>query len=300
MKSYSQTPLIESRTSQPLLFKMECYQTTGSFKIRGMDAIVANHIANGRRHFVASSGGNAGFSLSYAARLHGGSVKVVVPESTGPRMQDLIRAQGAEVIVHGENWNAADEKARGLVESEGAVYVSPFDDPLLWQGHSTMVDEMVGDLKAQGRPFPKRLVAAVGGGGMLAGIMRGLDRHGLLSQMEIWATETHGAASFHAAVQAGSRVTIDKIDTVATTLGARQVCEEIWNWHLKHPVQTALCSDAAAIAACKWFAAEYGVVVEPSCGSALAAVRSESWVPGETLVIVCGGIGWTFADLEAY
>ena len=59
--TYSQTPLLTSRSEAlGLLFKMDCYQTTGSFKIRGMDALVRHHVAAGQRAFVASSGGNAG------------------------------------------------------------------------------------------------------------------------------------------------------------------------------------------------------------------------------------------------
>ena len=301
MKTYSHTPVIEARTpiGLPVWFKMDCYQTTGSFKIRGMDRLVAKSLENGRELFVASSGGNAGLSLAYAARLRGGKVTVVVPESTNVRMRDMIAFQGAEVVVHGHNWNAADELARKITAEQGAVYVSPFDDPLLWEGHSTLIDEVVADLAAAGREFPGRLVLACGGGGLLTGCMQGLERHGLLDKVEVCVAETLGAASYRAAVDAGELVTIDEITSIATTLGARRVAEEAWKWYGKTgSIKSYVCSDEEAVAACHRFAQDYGVVVEPSCGAALSMVYPAKWEEGETLVVVCGGAGWTLADLK--
>ena len=70
-------------------------------------------------------------------------VQVIVPITTKPLMLDKIRAQGAKVTVHGENWNAADELARKMVaEDDKAAYISPYDHPLLWEGHSTIIDEI--------------------------------------------------------------------------------------------------------------------------------------------------------------
>lgn len=303
MKSYSHTPLIEARAplGLPVWFKMDCYQPTGSFKIRGMDHLVAHHIAEGRKQFVASSGGNAGFSLAYAARLRGGEVTVVVPETTPRRMQDMIIQQGARVLVHGPTWNEADEMARKISNDEGAVYASPFDDPLLWQGHSSLIDEIVIDLEARGQSFPDRLVVAVGGGGLLSGIMEGLGRHGMLYDVEVWAAETIGAGSFKASQEAFELVSIDKIDTVATSLGAKRICDEAWNWHLESGgIKSFTTSDEGAVKACRQFAEEYGVVVEPACGAALASVMPKLWSEGNTLVIVCGGVSWTMQDLENF
>ncbi len=303
MKTYSHTPLFEARTpmDRPVWFKMDCYQPTGSFKIRGMDALVSHHIHSGKTHFVASSGGNAGFSLAYAARLRGGKVKVVVPKTTRQRMRDLIAHQGADVLVHGEAWNDADQLARQIAVEEQAIYVSPFDDPLLWEGHASIIDEMVRDFKALGHSFPKNLVVAVGGGGLLCGIMHGLQRYDLLDSVAVYAAETEGAASFRASLDAGMLTSIPEIKTVASSLGAKQVAEEVWRWQREvGSIRSYVCTDNEAVVACQQFFDGYQVLVEPACGAALSAMISGSGPMGETAVIVCGGIGWTWQDQEAF
>ena len=135
-----QSPGLNARLGKEVFFKMDCHQPTRSFKIRGMAHLVKHHIANGQSRFVASSGGNAGYSLAYACRRLGGSVHVVVPTTTNPRMQALIAGEGATIEVHGASWLEAHGLAQAIAERDGAVYVPPFDDPLLWGGHSTMID----------------------------------------------------------------------------------------------------------------------------------------------------------------
>lgn len=303
MKSYTNTPLFEARMPLdiPVWFKMDCYQPTGSFKIRGMDELVAHHIKEGRTRFIASSGGNAGFSLAYAARLRGGAVRVVVPKTTNQRMRDLISNQGAEVRVHGDAWDDADQLAREMAEKEKAIYVSPFDDPLLWKGHSTIIDEIVYDYKMLGHPFPKKLVVAVGGGGLYCGIMHGLQRHDLLESVTIYAAETEGAASFRETLHAGKLTSISEVKTIASSLGAKMVAEEAWRWQwLVGSTQSLTCTDLEAVEACRKFAEHYQVLVEPACGAALSAVMHKAQFNEEALVIVCGGIGWTVKDQEKF
>jgi len=295
------TPLVNHQKINGLWIKMDNQQPTGSFKIRGMECLVLQQLQRGNERFVASSGGNAGYSLAYASRIHGGVVTVVVPNSTPQRMRDLIVKQRAEVIVHGKAWNEADALAREIAAEQGAVYVSPFDDPLLWEGHASLIDEVVGVLKFKKRPFPSQLVVAIGGGGLLCGVMEGLARHHLIPDVQVIAAETEGAASFRAAVLADERVTIPGIDSIATSLGARQIAEQAWRWH-KGSKQTIsyVCSDDDAVEACKAFKKEYGKVVEPACGAALAAIGSNGIVREDALIVACGGISWEMKDLSGY
>lgn len=292
-KAYSATPLLASRLGlEGAWFKMDCYQATGSFKLRGMDALVRYHAGNGRNSFVASSGGNAGFSLAYAARRHGCEALVVVPESTPLRMQRMIQAQGAQLRVQGKVWNEADVLARRMVEATGAIYVSPFDDPLLWKGHSTLVDEVVEECVVTGRSFPKEMVVAVGGGGLLCGVMEGLERHGLLEEVQVIAAETHGAASYALALERGEVASLASIDTVATSLGAKAVARAAFEWSQKGKIRSFVVDDSAALAAATAFQQDFGAAVEPACGAALAYVYGDQWKGGEVLVEVCGGLLW--------
>lgn len=303
MPSYLHTALISrpiGTSGATCYFKMDAYQPTGSFKIRGMDHLVRTHVNAGKSHFIASSGGNAGLSLAYSARLHHARATVVVPEATPQHMRDMILNEGAELIVEGKEWIFADAKARQLVEEENAVYVSPYDDPLLWEGHASLIDEVVLDMKAQGKSFPAQIVVAVGGGGLLNGLMIGLERNGILGTT-IWAAETEGAASYALSLEKGHLATLSKIETVASSLAARQVSDVAFAWSQKTDVRSLVVSDAQAVSACRRFVESHRVVVEPACGAALAGLGAEKdLIPNDkdTLMVVCGGAGWQLSHLQ--
>ena len=112
------SPLIESRPLERsrggrVLLKMDALQPTGSFKIRGIGLACQRLHAAGCRRFVSSSGGNAGLAIAYAGRKLGVPVTVIVPENTRERARNLIREQGADVIVFGQSWQEAHEHAQG-------------------------------------------------------------------------------------------------------------------------------------------------------------------------------------------
>jgi L-serine/L-threonine ammonia-lyase len=276
--------------------KMDALQPSGSFKMRGVCHLVQRRVAEGARAVVCASGGNAGVAATMAARACGVPVTIVVPETTAPAVRDAIAARGARVIVHGAVWDVAHEFATALARELDAVYVHPFDDPLLWEGHATLVDEAV----AAGARFDA-VITSVGGGGLLAGIVLGLQRNGL-AQVPVVAVETEGAASFAAALAAGEPVTLPGITSIATSLGARCVAQRALDAAREHQIVSVVVSDAQAVAACARFADAMRVLVEPACGAALAAlevpaVRARFTQP---LVEVCGGIGVTTARLAAW
>ena len=142
-------------------------------------------------------------------------------------------------------------------------------------------------------------MVAVGGGGLLCGVLEGMHAVGWID-VPVVAVETEGAASFQAAVRAGETVDIGAITSIATTLGARRVCERALAWTREHPVTSWRVSDRAAVDACLRFADDHRIVVEPGCGAALAAVYDGApplTGVGSVLVVVCGGAGATPADL---
>ncbi len=295
------TPLLESdaysRPGQRVWLKMEALQPTGSFKLRGVGHACEVLAARGARRLLSSSGGNAGLAVAYAGRRLGLPVTVVVPETTLDRPKALIGRQGAEVVVSGRSWTEANEHLSSLRQPTDAV-VHPFDDPLLWDGHASMIDEVA----AQG-PKPDAVVLAVGGGGLMCGVLQGLAAHGW-HDVPVVAVETEGAASLAAAVAAGRPVPLAAITSIATSLGARQVSDRAYAWTREHPVHSVVVTDAEAVRACLDFADDHRVIVEPACGAALAvAVQRPLPVLREAedlLVVVCGGVGATHAQLVSW
>jgi L-serine/L-threonine ammonia-lyase len=296
------TPLWESAPLSRALgaevwLKMEAFQPTGSFKLRGHGAACRAALAAGARRVVCSSGGNAGVAVAYAARRLGLEALVVVPRTTPEAMRERIRSEGAEVSEHGAVWDEAHLHALELAEGEETAYLHPFDDPLLWSGYAGLVREVA----ARG-PRPASVVVAVGGGGLLCGVLEGLEAVGW-GDVEVVAVETEGAASLAAAMEAGEPVSLEEITSVATSLGARRVAPQALAWTRRGTVRSCVVTDEAALAACVRFARDHRVLVEPACGAALAAVYGRAAVlegRDPVGVIVCGGAGVDLERLAAW
>lgn len=273
---------------------MESSQPCGSFKLRGMGRACEVAVARGAKRLVSSSGGNAGYAVAWAGRSLGVPVTVVVPRRTGERMRALIAAEGAVVEVAGEVWDDAHARATVVAAETGGALVHPFDHPDVWEGHTTLVDELPEP--------PGAVVVAVGGGGLLCGVVLGLRRRGW-TEVPVVAVETFGAASYARALEAGRPVTLASIDTVALTLGARTVCARSVELAREHPIVPWQCDDEAALSACRSFLDDHRTMVEPACGAALAAAYGPAEVlvrgRGSVLVVVCGGAAVTAAGLSA-
>jgi L-serine/L-threonine ammonia-lyase len=138
-----------------------------------------------------------------------------------------------------------------------AAYLHPFDDPLIWAGHASLIDEVLTAGLA-----PDAVVLAVGGGGLLCGVAAGLQNAGL-AKVHIVTAETLGAESFYLSVQAGEVVTLERISSVATTLGAKQVASQALAVSRAFEVISHVVTDREAIEACLWFADDHrGSVLE--------------------------------------
>ncbi len=296
MKSlHYRTPLWESRPLSALLgarvyLKLEALQPTGSFKIRGVGNACRASKSEGAQALVASSGGNAGYAVAYAGRQLGLPATVVVPETTPSLMQERLRSEGATVIQRGSSWDDSHAMAMDLARKQNAAYVHPFDDPRIWAGHASMVTEI-----REAGVTPDLVVLAVGGGGLLCGVLEGLHRVGW-PEVPVCAVETEGADSFYRSVKAGRLETLDRIASLATSLGARRVAPQALTWTKSHQVIPWVVSDQAAVRAVLRFADDHRLLVEPACGAALAAVydRAEPLQgPQSVLIVVCGGAGVT-------
>ncbi|OZJ04832.1 hypothetical protein BZG36_02323 [Bifiguratus adelaidae] len=293
--------------SSNVWLKLDNLQPSGSFKIRGIGYMIQR--AMQKDHFthpqlVSSSGGNAGLAVAYAGRQLDIPVTVVVPKSTSELMKEKIEAEGARVIVHGEAWDEANAYAQKLLENTPeSVFLPPFDHPDLWEGHSSIVHELTDQLD---KP-PDAVLVSVGGGGLLNGIILGLQDVGW-SQVPVIAVETHGSNSFQASVVAGKLVTLDKISTIATSLGAKTVSSKSLELSLVHPVVPFAVSDGMAADAVKRFAADHRMLVEAACGASLSVCYSnviQDIIPTLTIdsnvvVIVCGGSNINIDMIDVY
>jgi len=294
------TPLYRSlqlsNHKQHVWLKMEALQPPGSFKIRGIGSACAAYAAQGATRFVAASGGNAGIAVAYAGTALSIPVLVVVPETTSDAAIRLLSLNGAEVIVFGASFQEANDFAQSMLSGTDA-FLHPFDDPYLWGGHATMIDEV----HASGVK-PDAVVLSVGGGGLLSGVAEGLRRNHW-HDISIVAVETEGAASLRAAITTGRVTQLEKITSVASSLAAKRVCEQALRVCKERTVISAVVSDKSALAACEFFLRDHRVLVEPACGASLSlayesAPELESFK--NILVIVCGGVTATLDQIRKW
>lgn len=291
---HSKTPLIQSQfledsgLNKKILFKMDAYQPIGSFKIRGIGYACKKYHEQGRNQFISSSGGNAGIATAYAGSQLNVSTMVVVPETTKRAAIKLIKSYGAKVVVKGSDWSEANDYALSLVnQNSDSVLIHPFDDPLIWEGHSSIIDEVI-----EAGTSPDLVIVSVGGGGLLNGILQGLHRNQLKS-CPVFACETNGTASFKLCKSTGKHKTLDAITGVATSLGARQVSEATFDWISKHPMESLVFSDEQAIEASRRFLNTHRTAVEVACGASLCVPLFKPEILKDysnILIIVCGGV----------
>jgi len=270
-------------------------------------------------HFYSSSGGNAGLACVTAATSLGYRSSVVVPISTEESMIAKLRSAGAtEVIAHGDSWIYADEYLRKTImpeaekRGEKGVYVPPFDHPDIWAGAGSMVEEMKKQMPDGEQP--DAIVCSVGGGGLFAGIMNGLDHVGCNSQcqsakaVQVLAVETLGADSLAQSVEKRELITLPGISSVAKSLGAVRVADHAFKQALRPNVSTIVLEDAEACMACWRFADDERFLVEPACGASVALAydgRLKKYLKGfgpesKVVIVVCGGSRISLELLEEY
>lgn len=245
------------------------------------------YAAHGKSHFVCSSGGNAGIAVAYCGHRLNIPTTVFLPSTSHQIFIDAIERYGAVVEVAGDVWDEADEVALAFSKKKGAAYIPPFDHPLIWNGHATMINEV-----AQEGLKPDAVVTVVGGGGLACGILEGMRQEGW-DDVPLVTVETEGAASFAKSVEANALITLDEITTQATSLGTKRVAERLFQWHGEHTIVPLVISDRSAARASRKFADEHRLMIGLSSGAALSIFYENHPALSDfncILVIVCGGI----------
>jgi L-serine/L-threonine ammonia-lyase len=244
-----------------------------------------------------------------------------------------LRELGATVVQTGASWAEADAYLRETLlapEEPGTrkVYVPPLDHPVVWRGGATLVDEVVADMVVAGGRYSGRggvdaVVCNVGGGGLLNGVMEGLERNAKVlvgssggKMPRVLAMETVGAESLYASVQAGELVTLPGITSIATSLGARRVSEKTWEWAKRvgeEGMVSATVTDREAAMACVRFLDDARILIEVACGASVAPVYNgdlrrylgkgltdEEWATRNVVLVVCGGSNTSLEILDKY
>ncbi|GAV48600.1 hypothetical protein ZYGR_0M00210 [Zygosaccharomyces rouxii] len=240
---------------------------------------------------------------------------VVVPTSTKQRMVEKIKESGAEVVIRGRNWKEADNYLHETYmkgsQGEGTskpIYAHPFDDPTIWEGHSTIVHEIMDSLQEQNVPVERvrGIICSVGGGGLLNGIIKGLEDHGLADKIPVIAVETYGCNVLGVSLTAGQPVILDKITSLATSLGSSYIPRSVYDNAVRYGIKSLVLEDKCVVDTCLRYANDFGQIVEPACGASIHIGYHSELLEGFLgkfskddliVIIACGGSSSTFEDL---
>ncbi|XP_065336521.1 L-serine dehydratase/L-threonine deaminase-like [Cloeon dipterum] len=306
---FIETPLVLSKKLSKLIghdlyLKCENDQPSGAFKLRGNSYHSQKEVERGCKRLITASGGNTGLAVTWSAMALGVPVSVFIPKSTPKMVIDKLTELGADVVVFGDDFKMANERALEEGKKPGQSYIHPFNHPETWQGHSTIVDEVAQQLGKGVRPGC--FIASIGGGGLVKGLLDGMNRHGW-SDVPLVAVETEGADCVRRALQAGRPVEMDKITSIAVTLGSNTILPALFDQLPKHNVIPLVVTDKQVVQSCIRFADDHRILVEPACGAALSVVYFDmlkDLLPeapnGPVVLIVCGGAGVSLTLLQEW
>ena len=267
------TAVIDGRS---VTLKLENLQVTGSFKFRGaLNGLIIHGTAG---HIVAASGGNHGLGVATAARTMNIPATVYVPRTTPEAKVRRIEAQGARVVRHGERYADAEDAARAWAEESGGTYLHAYDDPAVIAGQGTIGLEIARQAR-----WCDTVVAAVGGGGLAAGlsVALGPDR-------TVVAVEPEHCNSLHAAFAAGGPVDALVDSITASALGATRVGANAFALLSSGSVQLALVTEQEITHARDLLWEEFRLAVEPAAAVPFAAWLADR-VPGQhPCLVLCG------------
>jgi threonine dehydratase len=292
------TPVL--RADRQLWFKLEHTQHAGSFKTRGMFNQILAAAERGAlppAGIVTASGGNAGLAAAYAARELGVAAEVYAPETAPSVKVAKLRRLGARVVQAGNEYAEAYTRAVLAAEAAGALFCHAYDDPAMVAGNGTIGLELAGQLAAGPDPggFDTVLVA-VGGGGLLAGVIAALR-----DRARVVAVEPITSAALSEALRAGEPVDVPVAGVAADSLGARRAGRIAFELARDAAIGSVLVDDKAIVDARRRLWEDYRIAVEHGTAAALAALTSGAYLPapGERVVVLLCGANTNPADLAS-
>lgn len=269
--------------------KLEFLQRTGTFKARGaLASLMALPEPRRRAGVTACSAGNHAIAVAYAARSVGSTAKVVMINTASPLRIERCRQLGAEVVLV-DGVHRAFEEADRISRDEGRELIPPFEGEQIATGTATLgleLCEQLNDFEA--------VVIPVGGGGLCAGVSSAVRR--LNPDCLIVGVEPEGADSLSRSLAAGTPQTLERVDTIADSLGAPFALPYSFEICRRNLDDVVTVSDDMLRAAMTLLHTRMRVAVEPACAASTAALFGplrERLAGKRVVLVMCGSnIDW--------
>jgi threonine dehydratase len=289
-------PQLSARLHNRVLLKREDEQPVFSFKLRGAYNRMAHMSADERaRGVIAASAGNHAQGVALAAQRLGCHATIVMPVTTPQIKIAAVTARGAEVVLHGDSYSDAYEKAQELQRARGLTFVHPYDDPDVIAGQGTIGMEVLRQWQA---PLDAIFVA-IGGGGLISGIAAYVKR--VRPDVKIIGVQPEDSDAMARSLAAGRRVTLPHVGLFADGVAVKQVGEETFRLARKYVDDVIVVDTDAICAALKDVFEDTRAILEPAGALAVAGVKA--WVAktkarDQTYVAVACGANMNFDRLR--
>ena len=274
----------EAGAGTQVFLKLELFQHTGTFKARGalLNALALSEEQR-RRGVTAVSAGNHAVAVAFAARHVGTTAKVVMPKAANPVRIALCRSLAAEVVLVDDVHHAFDTVQR-IEREEGRTFIHPFEGELTVLGTATVGYELCNQIESL-----DAVIVPVGGGGLIAGVACAVKQ--MQPHCKVYGVEPEGADSMTRSFAAGSPQSIEKVRTIADSLGAPYALPYSFGIARRFVDEIVTIPDNAMQRAMGLLFADMKLAVEPAGAAATAALCGplrERLAGRRVGVIVCG------------
>ena len=261
-------PRLSRRLGNRILLKREDLQPVFSFKLRGAYNKIAHlSAATAARGVICASAGNHGQGVALAARERSVPALIVMPQTTPTIKVQAVMDLGGEVVLHGDIYDTAYEHALTLARERHLVFVHPFDDPDVIAGQGTIGMEILrqtgGELDA--------IFVPIGGGGLIAGIAAYVKQ--LYPRVRIIGVQPEDAAAMYESIQAGKRVTLERVGMFADGVAVRRVGEETFELACRYVDEIVLVDTDEICAAIQDIFEDTRAISEPAGALAVAGIK---------------------------
>jgi threonine dehydratase len=290
-------PRLSRRLDNRVLFKREDLQPVFSFKIRGAYNKIAQLSATAaQRGVICASAGNHAQGVALGARTRGIRAVVVMPITTPEIKVQAVADLGAEIVLHGDDYDAANDHAVGIARDRNLVFVHPFDDPDVIAGQGTIAMEILRQAHGDGI---EAIFVPIGGGGLIAGISAYVKS--LYPRIKIIGVEPEDAAGMFESLRAGKRVTLPRVGIFADGVAVRRVGEETFRLAKQYVDEVLLVTTDQICAAIQDIFEDTRSIAEPAGALAVAGIKkyvTREACSGRTLVAINGGANMNFDRLR--
>lgn len=262
------SPFMTRKCGQEFLLKLENMQPIGAFKLRGAVNAIQN-LPDNVAGVTCCSTGNHGRGIAYAAARRGLKAVICMSELVPKAKVDGIRALGAEVRICGRSQDDAFAESKRLVEAEGLVEISPFDDPDVIAGQGTIGLELL-----EARPDLETLLIPLSGGGLAAGIA--VAARAIKPDIRLVGITMNRGAAMHLSIKAGKPVEVEEVPSLADSLGGGIGLDNRLSFPLCRDLldETLLVTEEEIYHAMQVLFYEDRIIAEGGCVVGMAAVLS--------------------------